>query len=247
MKTRSVGAMMTAALLALGTAGCSRLPGKPGFRPETMRPDQQLGFAVLYKSNCSGCHGDSGLNGAALPLNNPVYLTWAGREHLVQIVANGVPQSAMPAFGQSGGGLLTDEQVEHIVDGMIAQWGKPGVLNNANPPAYTPASEGNATQGKAAFQTYCARCHGADGEGASQGSKQGDATGSIVDPTYLSLVTSQGLRDIVVSGLPGEGMPDWRGEAPGKPMTDQNVTDIVAWLASQRAQFPGRPFPKSQQ
>jgi mono/diheme cytochrome c family protein len=247
MKTSSVGMMMAAALLTLGSMGCSHLPGKPGFRPETLRPDQQLGFALLYKSNCSGCHGDNGLNGAALPLDNPVYLGWAGREHLIQIVANGVPQSAMLAFGRSGGGLLTDEQVEHIVDGMITHWGKPDVLNNANPPAYTAASEGDAAQGKAAFQTYCARCHGADGKGTSPGVQPGDAIGSIVDPTYLALITDQGLRDIAVSGMPGEGMPDWRGDATGKSMTDQDVTDIVAWLASQRIQFQGQPFSKSRQ
>jgi mono/diheme cytochrome c family protein len=245
MKKSSLGAMIATALLTLGSVGCSHLPGKPGFRPETLRPDQTLGFTVLYQSNCSGCHGDSGLNGAALPLNNPVYLTWAGREHLIHIVANGVPQSAMPAFGRSGGGLLTDEQVEHIVDGMIAQWGKPDILNNTDPPAYTPMTEGDATQGKAAFQIYCARCHGADGKGISPGAQQGDAIGSIVDPTYLALITDQGLRDIVVSGLPGEGMPDWRGDATGKSMTDRDVTDIVAWLASQRVQFPGQPFSKS--
>jgi mono/diheme cytochrome c family protein len=245
MKTSSVGAMMVAALLTLGSVGCSHLPGKPGFRLETLRPDQELGFTVLYQSNCSGCHGDSGLNGAALPLNNPAYLTWAGREHLIQIVANGVPQSAMPAFGRSGGGLLTDEQVEHIVDGMIAHWGKPDVLNNAALPGYTPTSKGDPAHGKAAFQIYCARCHGVDGKGISSGVQQGDATGSIVDPTYLALITDQGLRDIVVSGWPGEDAPDWREDATGKPMTDQNVTDIVAWLASQRVQFPGQPFSKS--
>ncbi|HEY5212602.1 MAG TPA: c-type cytochrome [Acidobacteriaceae bacterium] len=245
MKTSSVGAMIATALLTLGSVGCSHLPGKPGFRPETLRPDQTLGFAVLYKGNCSGCHGDNGLNGAALPLNNPVYLTSAGREHLIQIVANGVPQSAMPAFGRSGGGLLTGEQVERIVDGMIAHWGKPDILNNADPPIYAPMSKGDATQGKIAFQTYCARCHGADGIGISPDGQPGDATGSIVDPTYLALITDQGLRDIVVSGLPGEGMPDWHEDATGKPMTDQNVTDIVAWLASQRIQFPGQPFSRS--
>jgi cytochrome c oxidase cbb3-type subunit 3/ubiquinol-cytochrome c reductase cytochrome c subunit len=50
------------------------------------------------------------------------------------------------------------------------------------------------------------------------------------------------LRDIVVAGLPGEGMPDWRGDRSGKPMTDKEVTDVVAWLGSHRVQFPGQPF-----
>jgi mono/diheme cytochrome c family protein len=257
MKTSSIGTMMAAALLTLGSVGCSHLPGKPGFRPETLRPDQTLGFAVLYKSNCSACHGDGGLNGAALPLDNPVYLSWVGREQMIQIVAKGVPLSAMPAFGPGGGGLLTDEQVEHIVDGMITHWGNLDTLHNANPPAYTPTSDGDVTQGKATFQIFCARCHGADGRGTpadevaavgfAAGSKQGEVIGSIVDPDYLSLITNQGLRDVVVSGLPDEGMPDWRENAGGKSLTDKNVTDIVAWLASQRVQFPGRPFTKSRQ
>jgi hypothetical protein len=34
------------------------------------------------------------------------------------------------------------------------------------------------------------------------------------------------------------GAPDWRGNVPGKPMSDQEVTDVVAWLASRRVQTP---------
>jgi hypothetical protein len=30
------------------------------------------------------------------------------------------------------------------------------------------------------------------------------------------------------------GAPDWRGNVPGKPMSSQNVSDVVAWLAAQR-------------
>ena len=35
----------------------------------------------------------------------------------------------MPAFAESSGGMLTDQQVESIVNGMIDHWGKPGILN----------------------------------------------------------------------------------------------------------------------
>ncbi len=164
---------------------------------------------------------------------------------MIAIVTNGVPGRLMPAFGPGGGGLLTDRQVEDIVNGMISHWGKPDALAGADVPAYSPPAAGNAAQGKAAFQTYCARCHGADGTGMSRGNSATAPTGvagSIVDPAYLSLISRQGLRDIAVAGMPGENMPDWRNDGTGRPMTDKEVTDIIAWLVSHRVQFPGQPF-----
>lgn len=243
MKRTSMGAMILSAALALGAAGCHP-PGKPGFRAETLRPDQTLKFQVLYKDNCSACHGDRGLNGAALPMNNPVYLAWAGHDRLVQIVSNGVPNSLMPAFGHGGGGLLTDQQIENIVNGMIAQWGKPVDSDGATVPGYTPSAKGDVAAGNTAFQMHCSSCHGSAGHGiASTASKSSHAVaGSIIDPTFLSLVSDQELRDIVVSGLPGQGMPDWRGNGTAKPMTDKEVTDVIAWLTSHRVQFPGQSF-----
>ena len=51
------------------------------------------------------------------------------------------------------------------------------------------------------------------------------------------------LRTIVIVGRPELGAPDWRGDVPGKPMSAQDVSDVVAWLASQRPKFPGQPYP----
>lgn len=236
-------AFVAAALLSV-SVGCSHLSGKPGFRPETMRPSQTVEFDVLYKNNCSACHGDGGLNGPALPLNNPVYLAWAGKQHMLPIVASGQSLLAMHSFSQSDGGMLTDQQVEIVVNGMIAKWGKLNAFNGANPPGYGATTAPDLAAGKAAFQAHCASCHGENGKGvnATGASAKQAVTGSIVDPTYLSLIGNQGLRDIVVAGMPGDGMPDWRSDGPGKPMTDKEVTDVVGWLASHRVQFPGQPF-----
>ena len=247
MMTKWTGAAILAAILSLAAAGCNHLPGKPGFRPETLRPDQTLKFGILYKQNCSACHGNDGRNSAALPLNNPVYLAWAGHDRMVPIVASGVSLRSMHAFARTSGGMLTDQQIENIVNGMISRWGKPGVLVGANPPGYLPSTPGDVKAGQASFQIYCARCHGPDGKGIASGASQAGnaAVGSIVDPTYLSLISDRGLRDIIVAGLPGEGMPDWRGDAPGNSLTDKDVTNLVAWLGSHRVQFPGQPFPSS--
>jgi hypothetical protein len=48
------------------------------------------------------------------------------------------------------------------------------------------------------------------------------------------LISDQGLRTIVITGRPDFGAPDWRGNVPGRPMTDQEISDVVAWLSSQR-------------
>ena len=88
------------------------------------------------------------------------------------------------------------------------------------------------------YRTYCSSCHGADGHGGSKAS-------SIVDGSYLALVSDQQLRTIVISGRPELGAPDWRGDVPGQPMSAQEISDVVAWLSSQRPQSPGQPYPIS--
>jgi cytochrome c oxidase cbb3-type subunit 3 len=122
---------------------------------------------------------------------------------------------------------LTDEQVDAIIQGMRQRWGQPQILQGITAPPYAAKSAGNVQQGAAAFTTFCASCHGADGKGSAK-------VGSIVDAHYLDLITDQGLRTVVIIGRPDFNAPDWRNDVPGQPMTDQQITDVVAWLASQR-------------
>jgi hypothetical protein len=63
-----------------------------------------------------------------------------------------------------------------------------------------------------------------------------------VDGSYLALVSDQNLRTTVIVGRPDMGAPDWRGDLPGKPLSEQDVSDVVAWLAAQRPLFPGQPY-----
>jgi cytochrome c oxidase cbb3-type subunit 3/ubiquinol-cytochrome c reductase cytochrome c subunit len=237
-------------LLSLSIFGCDGAPGRPQAGPEVPRPEQVQDFATLYKQNCAACHGENGRQGAAVALANPEYLALAGEETLVQVTVKGVPGTLMPAFAESAGGMLTDRQIRSLVDGMMKQWGKPGVLAGQNPPSYAAAGAGDPQQGQQVFATFCARCHGADGRGLTAkdaGAKTGRSFGSIVDPSYLALVSDQSLRTTTIVGIPGEGMPDWRGDAPSRAMTDKEVTDVVAWLASKRTPYPGQPYPTSPQ
>ena len=241
---------LCALMLAAAGIGCGRIPGKPGPGPEVVRPDEVLDFPALYKQNCAACHGENGRNGAAISLANPVYIALAGENRLQGVIASGVPGKLMPAFARSAGGMLTDSQVSALAQGIVKQWGNPNLLAGQNPPPYLATLPGNAEHGLQAYQLFCARCHGANGEGGpadgiSNSSK--GKLGSIVDPSYLALISDQNLRSIVIAGRPDEAMPDWRNDAaqpmPMNPMTDQQITDILAWLASKRVANPGQPYP----
>jgi cytochrome c oxidase cbb3-type subunit 3/ubiquinol-cytochrome c reductase cytochrome c subunit len=224
-----------AAALVLACCGCAHAPESA----DTVRPDQQLDFHVLYKQNCSGCHGDNGRGGAAIPLNNPAYLAIAGAQNLRTAAGKGLTGTLMPAFAQSSGGMLTDAQVDALVQGMIREWSRPSDFSGVVLPPYSDPVSGDPANGQKAYAAACARCHGADGTGvktpnAASGT-QGPTSHSIVDPSYLALVKDQSLRSYVIAGHLDHNAPDWRSYISNHALSPQEITDIVAWIAARRA------------
>lgn len=92
------------------------LPNNPIF------PDQNsvAKGKTLYEQNCAACHGQRGVPPKGLDLNPyPLDLTVHVPQHpdgsLYNFIKNGVPNSAMRAWGQ-GDGKFTDEQLWHLVN-----------------------------------------------------------------------------------------------------------------------------------
>jgi len=220
-----------ATLLIVGlSASCDRLPGKPDQAARWKRPTEVMDFNQLYAQNCSGCHGAEGRLGAARPLNDPLYLALVNDETLRQVIAQGVPNSAMPAFEQPQGGDLTGEQIKVLVQGIRSQWARPEQFKTVTLPYYGAGKDsapGDAIRGLVAYKTYCAQCHDAAGLGHPKG-------GAILDPNYLALVSDQSLRTTVIVGRSDLGKPDWRDNVPGRSMSLQEISDVVAWIASHR-------------
>jgi len=204
-----------------------------------MRPDKVTAFALLFAANCAACHGAEGRGGAALALADPVYLAIADDVTIRRVVSEGVPGTAMPAFAQSAGGMLTDEQIEAIVGGIRARWARPDALRGAKPPPYAARGDGDPRRGASVYAVYCSSCHGANGRG-------GERASSIVDGSFLALVSNQSLRTTVIVGRRELGAPDWRGNVPGTLMSGEDVSDVVAWLAAQRPEVAGQPYPAAQ-
>lgn len=203
--------------------------------PEVMPPSELVDFKLLYGQNCAGCHGVDGKGGAAIALANPVFLAIADDAVIRRIASNGVPGTPMSAFAQSAGGMLTEKQIDALIHG-IRSWEQPNALGDQTPPPYAALVPGDSQRGADAYRTYCSSCHGADGRGGNKAS-------SIVDGSYLALTSDQQLRTVVIAGRPELGAPDWRGDVEGRPMSAQDISDVVAWLSNQRPKLPGQPYP----
>ena len=126
------------------------------------------------------------------------------------------------------------QQVDALVHGMRTAWQKPGTLNGQTAPAYTRPQVRAMHRG----DRLSIRPHALVATNSPRH--------KITNPTFLALVNDQSLRTIIIAGRPDLGHPDWRTDIAGRPLTDDEVTDVVAWLASLRSQTPGQPYPQHQ-
>ena len=222
-------------LVATLLGGCGAPPGQPRAGSVTLAPAEVVEFDALYTDNCAGCHGPSGRGGAAIALANPVYLAIVDQQSMRATVADGVRGTSMPAFAQGAGGMLTEMQIDALVGGIRSHWSRPDALTGANLPSYAATSAGDIHRGEAVYETFCQSCHGANGRGGPKGS-------AITNDSFLALTSDQGLRTMVIAGRHELGSPDWPGDAARAPMSDQEVTDVVSWLAAHRVAAPGQPY-----
>ncbi len=228
--------LLCACLFApLALAGCD-LPGKPKAGPEVPRPEEVVSFDALYGEHCAGCHGAKGENGAAADLANPEYQALVDDATLRDTIANGDKGTLMPAFSVASGGELTDRQIEALVQGMRTRWRKPDAFAGETPPPYKASHPGDVSKGQQVYTAACASCHGATAQ-------QPGKDGPILDGSLLALINEQTIRTVVIAGRPDIGQPDWRNHIQGHPLTDDEITNVSAWLMAQKPLLPGAPYP----
>jgi mono/diheme cytochrome c family protein len=163
----------------------------------------------------------------------------------IQVIVHeikGIPYKIVPKQEDE----LSSAQVVADASGIAPAWGSI-TEEPADTPAYrhqiVAADESgsrSAAQGARTFARACAICHGGNGEGVAKGSKM---RRKINDPVTLKLMSDQLLRRYVITGRPDLGMPNFAAPRPGdtdfEPLTDRDVADIVALLASWRHE-PGK-------
>lgn len=125
-----------------------------------------------YVSRCAGCHGEDGNGGGHGPGILNVRRTRAtSHEAVVNLIRNGIPEAAMPAFP-----LPPDEL------NLIAGY----VLFLKSPAAASPAVPGDVNAGQRFFagEGRCAECHMVRGEGG------------ILGPDLTGLATNRSAVEI---------------------------------------------------
>jgi mono/diheme cytochrome c family protein len=69
--------------------------------------------AIVFAQNCVACHGDQAQGGFGWPLAKP----WSGNHpevYIFDVVSQGIENTLMPAWAQSAGGPLDEQQIDDV-------------------------------------------------------------------------------------------------------------------------------------
>jgi len=137
----------------------------------------------------------------------------------------------MPPFSETNGGLLTEEQIGVLTNGILA-W-----KSTRTPQGFPPysAPPGDAATGEKIYSDYVAAVDRSSGPEMLR-------DGFLANPAFLGLTSDQYLRTLVITGRPELGIPNFRSVIPGRPLGDQDIADVVAWLISRRKNVFGQPL-----
>ena len=106
--------------------------------------------------------------------------------------------------------------------GFVAALAVAGCSSSSAPPAAKTIAIDPETA--ATYLRMCAPCHGVDAHGYAA-----DHAPSLVTSTFLESASDDFLKRSIVYGRPGTAMAAY-GKAMGGPLTDAQITKLVAWL-----------------
>lgn len=210
-------------IVCLGVLGLSLLTFGIALAQEGGDPERG---AALYAENCQVCHGPQGEGRVGAELND-AFASVNVDAFLRQTIAEGLPDTFMPAWSEANGGPLSDEEIDDIV-AYIDTWGKASspVLPQPRSPAEeippVPEVDGDPNQGAVVFAQNCAACHGEEGEGR---------IGQTLAKTYASAEPGAYVIDGVTNGVEGTLMPAF-GAEQGGPLSEQEIQDVSAYVLS---------------
>jgi mono/diheme cytochrome c family protein len=205
--------------------------------------------AVFHSLGCRGCHKINGVGGDDGPdlthegLKDPgrTDFTHVRGEHNVpgwlaehfRAPATVVPGSLMPELG------LTEQQISELTFYLLS------LRHAERSEAFWPKDRMRAerfgerefaTDGATLYGTFCAACHGPDGEGMRYPGMT--AFPAIGNPDFLAVASDRFLTETITHGRPGRRMPAWGDKEGG--LRREEIASVVAYV---RALAPQAPAP----
>lgn len=181
----------------------------------------------LFAKNCAPCHGSEGEGDVGPSLNDKQFLSTTSDNTIFSLISSGVPGTEMPAWNQSHGGPLTDEDVSQLV-AFVRAWEPNAPDRHATP------QPGDPTRGATIFSSICFVCHGVNGKGT-------DRAPALNDPVRLSQFDDQWYRNTIMQGRPAQGMPTW-----GTVLSPAQINDLIALLDTWRQGPAPTPAPTAE-
>lgn len=181
--------------------------------------------ATLFSTFCSACHGPEG-QGRRFPesypasaIANPDFIEAAAYGFIDQTITGGRPGRRMPAWSEGG---LRPEEVQKIVAHL---WGLSGKKKEPSrkPDAPRRWVQGDALAGGRLYPSYCAGCHGKQGEGTDAPALDNKGLLTAADDTYLIQTISRGRRGTQMRSFSA-------GSAVNPALSDSDIQSIVAFI-----------------
>ena len=178
----------------------------------------------LYATHCAVCHGDKGTGGVGVPLALSSFLESVDDAFLRKTIRHGRPGRVMPAFP-----ALSDAQLNAIV-GFIRGWSEKPVPVFSHEPV-----KGNSGHGRELYVSYCAKCHGTEGEG-------GKGTGvtfsrrrdlpiiapALNNPGFQVAASDEMIRHTLEYGREGTPMRSFLVQG----LSEEDINDLVSYVRS---------------
>lgn len=225
-----------AVVVSMLGVGCGRNSGtqtRPSANPSTQaapvaKEDPMIAAgARSYQHYCQLCHAKDGTGYAAdnaPSLVSQTFLESATDELIAAGIRLGRPGTAMAAYGKVRGGPLDDAEINAIVRFLRAKGPK------ARPLPAAPAG-GNAGSGPDVFAKNCQSCHPTP-------YNRGTAL-DLFNPELLRAASPAFYRHAIVNGRPPTPMPAFQGK-----LSEQEISDVIAWIWSFKPASPTPPVQK---
>lgn len=196
--------------------GGDHIPPQTGFKPE-----------MIYKNNCSVCHGDrgDGRSRASTSLVPPPrnFTTASGltREKMIHAVTNGKLGTAMTSWKTQ----LSAPQIAAVVDYVRSTFMQDII-------------EQRLSQGRLVYGHNCASCHGNRGQGVKS-SFFTAAPRSFLSSKAVAELTHERMVAAVTNGVSGTAMTGYAGK-----LSSDNIGAAVDYI--REALMPASPTPAAE-